>query len=97
MCPPAIPTGPERRRFDPFIVGRFVLLLLVCRHVFMFDPNRISTEPVTVRVDLPTDLAEQVRLAEVNDPELLRQSLVFGITHRTIFETLLANAWGLRA
>lgn len=53
-----------------------------------------APQPVQLTVaDLPTDVAERVRTAQVEDPELIRQILVYGMTHQVVFETL-AQAWG---
>lgn len=55
-----------------------------------------AAEPITLTVcHLPADVASEVRQAQVEDPELIRRMLVYGITHRTIFRTLLAHHWGL--
>ena len=49
--------------------------------------------PVHLTVDdLPSDLAEQVRHAQEQDPEFLRRVLLFGVTHKAVFETL-RSAW----
>jgi hypothetical protein len=59
------------------------------------DLDRSPAEPVTLTVsDLPTDIAEEVRHLQTEDPEWIRRSLVYGVTHRAIFQTLLANSWG---
>lgn len=50
-------------------------------------------EPVHLKVDsLPYDVAEQIREVQSEDPELLRRILLYGITHRTVFETL-SRSW----
>lgn len=55
-----------------------------------FEPAR----PVQLTVaDLPSDVAERVREAQVEDPELIRRILLYGMTHRTVLETL-TTAWG---
>jgi len=52
-----------------------------------------GVEPVHLTVDeIPEDVARQIREVQSNDPEFLRRVLVYGITHRTVFETLRA-AW----
>ena len=43
--------------------------------------------------DLPSDVAERVRTAQVEDPELIRRIVLYGMTHRTVFETLV-QTWG---
>lgn len=44
--------------------------------------------------DLPPDIMEQVRRAQEQDPDFLRKALLFGVTHKTVFETL-RGTWGL--
>lgn len=61
----------------------------------MSDPQAIPA-PAEVQLtvtDLPADVAEQVRQAQETDPDFLRKTLLFGITHKTVFETL-RGAWG---
>lgn len=43
--------------------------------------------------DLPPDVAEMVERAQVEDPETVRQIIVYGMTRFTIFQTLLASDW----
>lgn len=40
---------------------------------------------------LPSDVAEQIRGVQSENPELLRRILLYGITHKTVFETLGRN------
>lgn len=62
----------------------------------MFDQNPSTLQTVTLTVqDLPSDIAEEVREVETRDPELLRVMMLYGVTHRAIFETLLDNSWGI--
>lgn len=50
-------------------------------------------EPVHLTVEaLPSDVAQEIREAQLQDPEFLRHLLVYGATHRTVFETL-SRAW----
>lgn len=50
-------------------------------------------EPVRLEVDaLPFDVAEQIREVQLEDPELLRRILVYGMTHKAVFETL-SRSW----
>jgi hypothetical protein len=52
-----------------------------------------SVEPVQLTVDdLPSDVAEKIREAQDRDPDLLRRILLYGITHKVVFETL-TEAW----
>lgn len=47
------------------------------------------SEPVHLTVDdLPTDVARKIREVHLQDPEFLRRILLYGITHKTVFETL---------
>lgn len=55
------------------------------------DGTRRSPVQLTVD-DLPSDVAEQVRRAQEQDPEFLRKVLLFGVTHQAVFETL-RGAW----
>ena len=55
----------------------------------------LSTEKVVLVAELPRDVAEQVRSAQAQDPDLLRRILTFGMSHKVIHETLVANSWGL--
>lgn len=58
------------------------------------QPREVSSRPVHFTVDdLPTDVARQLEEAQRQDPEFLRRILLYGITHRTVFETL-SRAWG---
>ena len=44
---------------------------------------------VSLRVsELPSDVAEMVERAQVEDPESLRRIILYGVTRLTIFETL---------
>ena len=48
-----------------------------------------SPEPIHLKLDaLPSDVAQRIREVQDQDPELLRRILLYGITHRTVFETL---------
>lgn len=50
-------------------------------------------EPVQLEVDsLPFDVAEKIRKAQSDDPDLLRRILVYGMTHKVVFETL-SRSW----
>jgi hypothetical protein len=49
--------------------------------------------PVHLQVEaLPYDVAEQIRELQSEDPELLRRILLYGVTHRVVFETL-SRSW----
>lgn len=55
--------------------------------------TKSSLEPVHLRVDaLPSDVAAQIREVQDQDPELLRRILLYGMTHRVVFETL-SRSW----
>lgn len=59
-------------------------------------PNHPS-DPFCERVhlevdDLPSEIARQIRDVQLNDPDFLKNVLLYGITHRTVFETL-DQAW----
>lgn len=76
-----------RRRRD-FVSGFFPVR-------FMSD-SRFAREsgPVHLRVDdLPADVARALRDAQAEDPRFLRSILLYGIVHRTVFETL-SQSWG---
>jgi hypothetical protein len=66
------------------------------RLLFMTDqPSVRALEPVQLTVDaLPSDVAEQIRSVQAQDPEFLRRVLLYGITHKTVFETL-GRGWGV--
>ena len=50
-------------------------------------------EPVQLEVeDLPRDVARELREAQNDDPDLLRRILLYGITHKIVFETL-SRSW----
>jgi hypothetical protein len=54
-------------------------------------PNPYAGPRVNVSLtveDLPLEIAEQVRRAQSNDPELLRRVMVYAVTRNTVFETL---------
>jgi hypothetical protein len=51
-------------------------------------------ETVTVTAELPRDVAEKVRSAQSQDPDLLRRILTFGMSQKVIYDTLVANSWG---
>ena len=51
-------------------------------------------ETVTVTAELPRDVAEQVKTAQSQDPDLLRRILTFGFSQKVISDTLIANSWG---
>lgn len=52
-----------------------------------------SPEPIHLQVDtLPSDVAQQIREVQDQDPELLRRILLYGMTHRAVFETL-SSSW----
>jgi len=49
----------------------------------------LNFEPVQFTVDdVPSDVAAQIREAQARDPEFLRHLLLFGVTHRAVFEAL---------
>ena len=53
----------------------------------------MTFEPVHLKVDdLPSDVAEEIRDVQVQDPEFLRSVLLYGMTYRAVFETL-SQAW----
>ncbi|MQA90557.1 MAG: hypothetical protein GEU90_10020 [Gemmatimonas sp.] len=53
----------------------------------------LTPEPLHLKVsDLPSDVAEQIRDAQTQNPEFLKNILVYGITHKAVFETL-SRAW----
>lgn len=41
---------------------------------------------------LPRDVVEQIREVQNEDPDLLRRILLYGITHKVVFETL-SRSW----
>ena len=56
--------------------------------------TEVPAGPVHLTVeDLPFDVVQQIREAQTQDPALLRRILLYGITHRTVFETL-SRSWG---
>ena len=62
----------------------------------MSDRNR-DFESVTLTVsNLPLDVAEEVRTAQLQDPELLRRILTFGMRQKVVYETLRSHSWGLQ-
>jgi hypothetical protein len=55
--------------------------------------SEVAVGPVHLTVnDLPNDVAQRIREVQVQDPEFLRRILLYGITHKTIFETL-SRGW----
>ena len=53
----------------------------------------LVAKPVHLTVtDLPSDVAEQIQEVQTEDPELLRRILLYGITHKTVFQTL-SQSW----
>jgi hypothetical protein len=54
----------------------------------------LPMETVTVTAELPRDVAEQVKAAQSQDPDLLRRILTFGFSQKVIYDTLVANSWG---
>lgn len=55
----------------------------------MADTSTHPSEPLHLTVDdLPTDVAHEIREAQSRDPEFLRRILLYGITHKAVFETL---------
>jgi hypothetical protein len=59
------------------------------------QPVSVSVEPVHLTVDaLPADVAHQIREWQLQDPELLRRILLYGITHKVVFETL-RRSWSI--
>jgi hypothetical protein len=73
--------------------GHFVIFA-VFRSLLMPDHRpEASVELVQLTVgDLPSDVAEKIREAQDQDPDLLRRILLYGITHKVVFETL-TEAW----
>ena len=63
--------------------------------VFLMPDQRseVAVGPVHLTVnDLPNDVAQRIREVQVQDPEFLRRILLYGITHKTVFETL-SRGW----
>ena len=58
-------------------------------------PQEIPMEKVTLVTELPRDMAEKVKAAQSQDPELVRRILTFGLSQKVIYDTLVANSWGL--
>ena len=54
----------------------------------------LPMETVTLIAELPRDVAEQVKTAQSQDPDLLRRILTFGFSQKVIYDTLIANSWG---
>lgn len=55
--------------------------------------SELEVEPVQLTVDaVPADVARRLREFQIDDPEFLRRVLLYGITHRTVFETL-SRSW----
>ena len=49
--------------------------------------------PLHLEVEaLPSDVVEQIREIQTEDPEVLRRILVYGVTHKIVFETL-SRSW----
>jgi hypothetical protein len=54
----------------------------------------VTAGPVHLTVDdLPFDVVQQIQEAQSQDPAFLRRILLYGITHKAVFETL-SRAWG---
>lgn len=52
-----------------------------------------SESPLQLEVStLPRDVVEQIREVQSEDPDLLRRILLYGITHKAVFETL-SRSW----
>ncbi len=52
-----------------------------------------GVEAVNLTVDaMPSDVARQIRDCQLHDPEFLRRVLLYGITHKAVFETL-SRSW----
>lgn len=55
--------------------------------------SEVAVGPVHLTVeDLPSDVAQQIREAQMQDPTFLKRILLYGITHKTVFETL-SRSW----
>jgi hypothetical protein len=53
-----------------------------------------SIEALHLRVDdLPPDVAREIRAVQVQDPDLLRRILLYGMMHKVVFEAL-SESWG---
>ena len=51
--------------------------------------SEFPLDRVQVTVDaLPLDVIRKIRDFQVHDPDFLRRVLLYGVTHRTVFETL---------
>jgi hypothetical protein len=51
-----------------------------------------AVEPLSITIeDLPSDVAREIRECQLQDPALLRRILLFGATHKVVFETLQAT------
>lgn len=72
-----------------------VARLSLCRRCLEMPDLPLSTEKVILVTELPRDVAEQVRTAQSQDPELVRRILTFGFSQKVIHDTLIANSWGL--
>jgi hypothetical protein len=42
--------------------------------------------------DLPPDVAKQIKVFQLEDPQFVRKLILYGVTHRVVFETL-SRAW----
>jgi hypothetical protein len=51
-----------------------------------------DTCAVELRVQLPRSVAAEVEKVQRTDPEMLSRILFYGMTRRTIYETLVARA-----
>jgi len=52
-----------------------------------------SSPPVHFTVEeLPADVVDKIHEVQTEDPEFLRRVLLYGITHKAVFETL-GRAW----
>lgn len=89
--PPADPAGRNRDRQ----VTAMSPPLYVRRQPAPMPPQEIPMEKVTLVTELPRDVAEKVKAAQSQDPELVRRILTFGLSQKVIYDTLVANSWGL--
>jgi hypothetical protein len=59
----------------------------------MYSSRREHCEPLQITVDsIPADVAREIREVQIQDPNFIRQLLVFGATHRAVFEAL-SRTW----
>lgn len=51
-----------------------------------------DTCAVELRVQLPKDIAVEVEQVQKNDPEMLSRIVLYAMTRRTIYDTLVSRA-----